>query len=75
MFETRDKGKQAALRAELGLLSAITEGRRKDLEDELAQFNARRAYAEGKASPPDSTTEQPDDGDTPKPARRRGPKR
>ncbi|HZM77689.1 MAG TPA: GntR family transcriptional regulator [Candidatus Limnocylindrales bacterium] len=74
MFETRDKNKQAALRAELGLLSAVTEGRRKDLQDELAQFHARRAYAEGKTSPDDTATEQPP-ADEPRKRTRRSPKK
>jgi DNA-binding transcriptional regulator YhcF (GntR family) len=69
----RDKPKAAQLQAELGLIHAIMEGQRRELKDEIEKYQAE---LEAMAGPPPATpTQQPADDESPKPPRRRTPKK
>jgi DNA-binding transcriptional regulator YhcF (GntR family) len=68
-----DKPKAAQLQAELSLISAIVEGQRRELKDEIEKYQAELV---AKAGPPPATpAQQASDDESPKPARRHNPRK
>lgn len=58
---------------ELGLIQAIVDGQQRELKDEIEKYRAELA---AKAGPPPATpTRQAGDGESPKPPRRRNPRK
>jgi hypothetical protein len=68
-----DKPKAAQLQAELGLISAIVDGQRRELEDEIEKYQAELVAMAG--PPPATPTQQTSDDESPKPPRRRNPRK
>lgn len=70
LFTTRDKTRQAEIRAELKILSAILEGQRADLQDEHAHFKADLTRAAGHIDQAELQTGDTDEPAAAKPAKR-----